>query len=95
MEVLKSQDTLSQLRSSQEEVESLTDERDRIQKQLVLSQAAEHRARQQLKEGNDKEMERIIMEVEEMKKEAQLNEEMWRQRLQDAEKVSSSVQFWS
>ena len=95
MEVLKSQDTVSQLRSSQEEVESLTDERDRIQKQLVLSQAAERRARQQLKEGNDKEMERIIMEVEEMKKEAQENEEMWRQRLQDAEKVSSSVQFWS
>lgn len=91
IQALKSQDTLLQLRAAQETIEQLTIERDEVKQKLNISQSAEQRAKQQLMEEKTKGATTSSEELEQLKIEAAENEELWKEKLMEAEKVSHFV----
>ena len=91
IESLKSQDVVTQLRTAQDEVESLQEERDRLQTQLGLAQTGEERARQQLKNIVEQELEKAKEDVEKVRQESLEMEQMWKEKVQELEKVCGLV----
>ena len=65
----------------------MTSERDELSQQLGLAQAAEQRAKQQLLDGKNTEVERMMEELEQVRQEALNNEDKWKERLMEVEKV--------
>ena len=92
IEALKSVDIAKQLRTAQQDAESLQDERDSLRVQLSLAQEAEQRAQAQLKEGNS-ESRKLNKEIEQMKQELQNNEEMWKEKVEELEKVCCNMSY--
>ncbi len=62
-------------------------ERDEVKQKLRLSEAAEQRAKQQLLDERGKDATKNLKELEEIKTEAKENEEMWKEKLMETEKV--------
>lgn len=91
IESLKSQDFVTQLRTAQDEVESLQEERDRLQTQLGLAQTGEERARQQLKNVVEQELEKAKEDVEKIRQESLEMEQMWKEKVQELEKVCELI----
>ena len=87
IQALKSQDTVSQLKTALESIESLTIERDEVKQQLNLSQVAEQRVKQQLSDEKSKRTAGHEVDLERLKREAEENEELWKEQLMEAEKV--------
>ena len=87
IQALKSQDTVSQLKTALESIESLTIERDEVKKRLNLSQVSEQKAKQQLADEKTRGTAGHEADLERLKREAEENEELWKEQLMEAEKV--------
>ena len=89
IQALKAQDTVSQLKAAQESIEVLTIERDETRQKLSLSLMAEQKAKQQLVDERNRSATAGSDELEQFKREADENEELWKEKLMEAQQVNS------
>lgn len=78
---------MSELRAARESIDELIMKRDELKQQLTLSQSAEKKAKQQLIDERSKDVGKHSEELELLREEIRENEELWKEKLTEMEKV--------